>query len=167
MPAAIAIPAIIGAASAGASVVGAKMSSNAAHDAARMQSQSADKAQAFNQQMWQAQQQALAPYQQAGQQSLAALMQRQGGPSLEQRANSYVSAAQNGGGSLGQAPRPVGAGQSLGAMQQGAPMGAAMPYQGPAGGPQTVMMVGPDGTQRAVPIAQVQEATRRGAKMVQ
>jgi hypothetical protein len=55
--------------------------------------------------------------------------------------------------------------QAMGA-PQGPPQGA--PMQGPpmqAGGGDMVNMVGPDGTQKAIPRANVQEAIRRGARM--
>jgi len=50
MPAAVAVPLIIGAASTGASLVGAKMASNASHDAADQQVNSANQARAYQQQ---------------------------------------------------------------------------------------------------------------------
>lgn len=81
MPAAIAIPAIIGAASAGAQVYGAKKGADAAKKAASQQQQSVDQAQAFNKQAWDAQQAALSPYRNAGQFALAQLQARQYGGS--------------------------------------------------------------------------------------
>jgi hypothetical protein len=50
MPAAVAVPLIIGAASTGASLIGAKMASNASHDAADQQANSANQARAYQQQ---------------------------------------------------------------------------------------------------------------------
>lgn len=82
MPAAIAIPAIIGAASAGAQVYGAHKASNAAKDAAKVQVDATNKAQNFNERAYADQQKALAPYQQAGNDSLARLMAQHWGTAL-------------------------------------------------------------------------------------
>ena len=116
MPAAIAIPLIIGAASTGASLYGAKKGADAAKSAAKIQSTSVDKAQAFNEKAWQQQQEALNPYKQAGQYSLAALMARQ-----------YGGGAQ-------QYQPPPGYGPPRPPMPQGPPQGFPGP-QGPQGPP--------------------------------
>jgi hypothetical protein len=74
-PAAIAIPAIIGAAGAGAQLVGAKVASNASKNAAKTQSSAADHALAVQQQQYQQSRQDFAPYQAAGQQAIGRLGQ--------------------------------------------------------------------------------------------
>jgi len=81
MPAAVAVPLILGAGSAATSLIGAKMQSGAAKSAAQTQAASVDKAQQFAQQAFQQQQAALSPYRQAGQAALASLMARQYGGS--------------------------------------------------------------------------------------
>lgn len=82
MPAALAVPLIIGAASAGAQVYGAHKASNAAKDAAKVQVDATNKAQSFNERAYADQQKALAPYQQAGNDSLARLMAQHWGTAL-------------------------------------------------------------------------------------
>lgn len=84
MPAAIAVPLIIGAASTGAQLYGAKKGADAAKSAAKQQQDSVGKAQDFTERAWQQQQEALNPYRQAGQYSLAALMARQYGGNAQQ-----------------------------------------------------------------------------------
>lgn len=137
MPAAIAIPAIVGAAGAGASLVGAKMSANASRDAAKLQVQSAEKAQRFTQQTYDDQKAAMQPYMQAGQQSLGALMARYAGQPLQNRfapgggqAAEPFQVPQGGG-------MPQG-GQSLAAVGQ-MPGGPAQPMPQPHGAPSSAM----------------------------
>jgi hypothetical protein len=177
MPAAIAVPAIVGIGSSVASLVGAKMSSNASQKAAAQQVAATNKAQAFNQQAYTDQKTALAPYQQMGQQSLGALMARYGqsDPSaLASRASGFVQAAQGGGPTrpnlqAGMPPQ----GQSLGAAMQGGPMrsvGSGMTLAAQQAQPSQsgmVLMEGPDGTRASVPQANVQKALGRGARVVE
>ena len=164
MPAAIAIPAILGAAGVGTQLVGAKMASSAAKDAAKLQIAATEKAQRFNEQAYADQKTAMAPYQQAGQQSLGALMTRQQTP-LAQRAQSFVQAARP---PMAMGPRGVPmntapqGGMSLGQAMQGAPPQAP---QAPPQAEPTVMMMSPDGESRPVPQSRVQDALSRGARM--
>lgn len=167
MPAAIAIPLIIGAASAGATVYAANKSAGAAKDAASMQQDSVTRAQNFNQQAFDKQQQALAPYQQAGQFSLANLMAHYGDrtPALQaQRTNAYVNAAQQRNPSQG---FPLAQPQLADLVRQPATNSPYNPAAlNPAMAQQTVRMVGPDGSIAQVPRQNVMEAIRRGAQMV-
>jgi hypothetical protein len=73
MPAAVAVPLIIGAASAGAQAYGAKKQADAAKGAARDQQAAGDRALAANQAVYQDQRSMMAPYVQAGQSSASAL----------------------------------------------------------------------------------------------
>jgi hypothetical protein len=169
LPAAIAIPAIIGAAGVGTQLVGAKMGSNAAKNAAQAQIASTDKAQAFTERAYQDQQRALAPYMQAGQQSLGSLMGQYGGKPLQNPyAPSGMSAQgqpefggmpqgqpQGGGMSLGSAmgqPRPQGQPMQAPPMQAGAPAGGMVRVKAPTG-EVAMMQDGP----------QLQMALQRGA----
>lgn len=178
MPAAVAIPLIIGAASAGSAVASAKIQSNAAKNAAKTQVASQDKAQTFNQQAFQQQQAALQPYISGGQDAFSRLMSQHygtGGLSAGMRGTTTqpgqtFTPPQMQGGPLAQSMQgspqmPQGAPQQ----PQGAPMPSGGPLQAAMGQPggQMVMMVGPDGTQKAIPQANVQEAMRRGARPVQ
>lgn len=187
MPAVVAIPLIIGAASAGSAVASAKIQSNAAKNAAKTQVASQDKAQTFNQQAFQQQQAALQPYISGGQDAFSRLMsQHYGTGGLS--AGMQGTAVLPGQGFTPQPPRgapPQGGPGPLGQAMGGPPMGPqgpqalAAPPGGPQGQPgplqaamgqpggQMVMMVGPDGTQKAIPQANVQEAMRRGARPVQ
>lgn len=162
-PAAIAIPAIIGA---GASLVGAKMSSNASQDAAKTQSAAADKALAAQQQGYQTQRADFSPYLQAGTAALGR---------LGQTAGTYT-----GGMPAPQAPRP-GLGQlgtpppsmptTMSAMPS-VPSGQMPPPQGramagmtpPAGGLITVQA--PTGETAKMTQAQAQMAVQKGARIV-
>ena len=74
MPAALAIPAILGAAGVGASIFGSVNSSNAANDAAQLQYKSAEDALQFQKDEFSTQQQNIAPWLSAGKQSLGTLM---------------------------------------------------------------------------------------------
>jgi hypothetical protein len=169
MPAAIAVPAIIGAAGVGASLYGASKASGASQEAARIQSQAANQAQAFNREVYQNQRQITNPYVQAGTESLARLMAQhwgtpyqapqgpQGSPPMQTQPGPMMPPNGPPQGSLGamqqQGPRLVGSGQSLGAMQQG-----------PQGG--MVQMQAPDGSVQAVPQHVVAQLEQRGARRV-
>lgn len=180
MPAAVAIPLIVGAASAGSAVASAKIQSNAAKNASKTQVASQDKAQAFNQQAFQQQQAALQPYISGGQDAFSRLMAQHygtGGLSPGMRGTATLP------GQTFTPPGPPPQAGPLGQAMGGPPMGPqgpqalAAPPGGPQGqtgplqaamgaqGGQMVMMVGPDGTQKAIPQANVQEALRRGARM--
>lgn len=135
MPAALAIPAIIGAAGVGVQAVGAKKASDASKSAAQQQQQSVTQAQQFNREAFDRQSAALAPYQQAGQQALGNLMNRYGGSdpaAMAQRANAFTSSAQQGGpafpsalsGYGGQSPMPQPGGQAGGMVLLSSPDGS-------------------------------------------
>lgn len=160
MPAAIAIPAIIGAAGAGASLVGAKMGSNAARDAAKLQTDSAAKAQQFTQRAYDDQKAALQPYMQAGQQSLGALMARYAGQPLQNR-------FAPGGGQAAEPFQPPQGGMSLGSGlgQGGAPQGGPPPMQAPPQGGGMVRVKAPTGEMAQFPEGSpgLQQALARGA----
>lgn len=183
MPAAVAIPLIIGAASAGSAVASAKIQSNAAKNAAKTQVASQDKAQTFNQQAFQQQQQALQPYISGGQDAFSRLMSQHygtGGLSAGMRGTT-TQPGQTFTPPQGPPPQAGPLGQAMGGPPMGpqGPQALAAPPGGPQGQPgplqaamgqpsgQMVMMVGPDGTQKAIPQANVQEAMRRGARPVQ
>lgn len=147
MPAAIAIPAIVGAASAGASVVGAKMQSNAAKKAAQTQVDASNQALGRYEQINR-------PYLDLGQSAattLGRVMQPGMGYSPQQqradvmgsayRPNQPISAQ------LGESPSPF--------MQAMGPMG------------QTVKIASPDGSEvRDVPRQQAQMYLSRGGRIV-
>lgn len=159
MPAAIAIPAIIGAAGVGTSIAGAKIAANASRDAARQQQDATNRAQAFNQQIYQDQQKLMNPYTQAGQYALSNLMARQYGGSPNQFAPTPGYGAP-----MGQAPAQ-GYSPMLGNM------GGAPPPQVPQGPPQVpqgdlVTLQGPDGSTKQVPRAMAPLYLQRGARMV-
>lgn len=78
MPAAIAVPAIVGA----AKMYGAHKAANAAKDAAKIQVAATDKAQGYADRAYADTKEALAPYQQAGSDSLARLMAQHWGTAL-------------------------------------------------------------------------------------
>lgn len=171
MPAAVAIPAIIGAAGVGAQLVGAKMASGASGRAARLQVNSADRAQQFNQQAYADQQRAMSPYMQAGQQALGGLMSNYGGKALS---NPYAPQGMSTqgqplyGGMSSQPPeQPQGPPQGASGPPQGAPMA---PTQGmaPQGQPQgggVVRVKAPTGEMAQFPEGSpgLQQALQRGA----
>lgn len=137
MPAAIAIPLITGAASAGASIVGAKMASNSANNALRAQERSAAQAQNVQRDQFQQQQQRMQPYVNVGQQATQTLGQ------LGQQRAPMFNAQQPGGGFnpqsiYGQQP-------SMGGM---------------------VNMRTPDGQVRRVPANMVEQAKMHGGQVV-
>lgn len=147
MPAAIAIPLITGAATAGAQVVGAKLASNAAQNAARTQSQAADRALAYQQQLQQQQRQDFTPYQQAGASAMGQLGRLANAPQPVFNASAPM-------GQLGlppqQAPQPPQNFQQAGQNNQG-----------------MVKVQAPDGEIRQYPASAAQMLIARGAKLVQ
>lgn len=190
MPAAIAIPAIIGAVGAGTSLISAKMQSNAATKAAGIQAASQDKAQQFNQQAYNDQRAALQPYVQGGQDAFSRLMTQHYGtgglsPGMSGTAmmpGSYM-APQQPYRPQPQGPPPPGVNPTSGGlstvpMGQHAPTGP--PMQGASGPPQgagqnpmgqampgqMVRLQAPDGSIEAVPADQVQHFLGQGARMV-
>jgi hypothetical protein len=185
MPAAIAIPAIIGAASAGTSLASAKMQSNAANRASKAQSASQDTSQAFNQQAFDYQKQLMNPYAQAGQTSLANLMAQHWGGSpadySQQQGPPQGQQAMPGQRPQGMAPtmgqamprsqggQPLGgfAGPQGGMPQQGqAAPGMGQPAQQPGGGGQMVRMRAPTGEVTTIPAAMAAQFEQRGAVRV-
>lgn len=183
MPAAIAIPAIIGAAGVGASVYAAHKSSDAAQTAAQQQQDAAGKAQQFNQQVYDDQKQRIQPYTQAGQYALANLMARQygGTPAAYGQPQNY-GAPGSATPQPGTANMPAGAigvqnapGNAMAAYaqqqanpgpQQGGGMGAGSP-QPPQAGPGGMVTVQDDtGQTRQVPAAQAQLYAQRGFQIV-
>lgn len=164
MPAAILVPALIGAAGAGASIYGAKNGANAARDAAALQVAASDRAQQFNERAYSDQKQAMNPYMQLGSDAMARYQQKYGGQPAG-----------------GQRPAPMGAPPPMVAAPQGQPRGmspfGAPPPQGPSmqpgappqgqPGEPMVLMVGPDGEQKSIPQSNVPQALALGAKQVQ
>ncbi len=178
MPAAIAIPLIIGAASAGAQVASAKMSSNAAKKAAGLQVASADKALALENDQFHATQQRMQPYVDSGQKALSTLnglvyggapsgggMPQGGGGLLAPYARTF-NPSQPGGGSLGPMPNGVPSPQAM----QGQPpamQGAPSAMQGPSQvNGDLVTMRAPDGSTKQVPRGQQQYWMQKGAQVV-
>lgn len=158
MPAAIAIPAILGATGVGASIYGAHKAAGAAKDAASQQQQAAQQAQAFNQQIWQAQQKALQPYQQAGQQALGNLMQQYGSQTPQDfaaRSAGFVNAARM---------NPYGQPFAPQQPQNQPTMSMAQLGGGTGGG--FVTMRAPTGEITQVPNNQVQRLQALGAEVV-
>lgn len=141
MPAAIAVPLIVGAASAGAGVVGAKMQSNAVNKAAKLQTAAADKSQAFNQQVYNDQRHDLQPF-------------VQGGTSAFQQLLGNWQAKQPG----YQPPQPQ-------AQQAPSPFGQAMQPQQPQGGGM-VQLRAPDGSVQGVPAHLADQFMAKGAVRV-
>jgi hypothetical protein len=196
MPAAIAIPMIVGAAS---SVAAAKMSSNAANKAAKTQTAAADKALAANQAVYQDQRQLMAPYTQAGQSAVTTLGRLltpgagatyasaplpQLGPGPFAGGNTAMprpQMASRGGAfsaALGQGPAPrmggqgpmpqMGAGQMPGMGAGPAPQIGAGPMPGMGQGPQGMISLrAPNGSVGQVPAHLAQQFISRGAVPVQ
>ena len=138
MPAALAIPAIIGA---GASVGGAVIASKASKGAAKTQSEAADKALGLQTQQYEQSRQDFAPYQQQGQAALGRL------------------------GQMATAPRMnFGAGQTA---TLGNPMGQPQAQQPPPQ-PQAglVRVQAPTGEIALLSRQQAQDALRRGARVM-
>lgn len=178
MPAAVAVPLIIGAASAGAQVYGAKKASSAAKSAAQTQVAAVDKAQAANDRAYADQKAALAPYQQAGGDSLARLMAQHWGTALPQGMSpTGGSSATLGASANAFIPRPApppqpgqsqgGAPTSLAAMQAGGGQ-PPMPPQPPQAGGQMVRVRAPTGemAQFADGSPGLQQALAKGAVRV-
>lgn len=138
MPAAVAIPLITSAATAGTQLIGAKMASNSAKNAAKTQEASANKAIDLQRQIYGQQEQRLSPFVSAGQQAVQSLGQ------LGQQRAPMFNAQQPGGGFTP---------QSLGQMGQ-KPMGGM------------VNMRGPDGRVRPVPAHMVDQAKAMGGQIV-
>jgi hypothetical protein len=186
MPAAIAVPAIIGG---GAALGGAAISAHAAGSASRQQQQAADKALALEGRIYDEQKARLQPYMQAGSESLNRLMQgywnnqpygmtaQPGGIPVGASAYSQAMGAPTGAYRAAQGP-PASAYVGAPASSYAGPMGA---YQAAMGAPASVnagqvgqmqaggdmvMMQGPDGSTRAIPRANVQAAMQRGARVV-
>jgi hypothetical protein len=150
MPAAVAVPLILGAASAGTSLVAAKMGSSAAKNAAKTQAASADQAQRYNQQVYDYQKQITQPYITQGQTSLANLMAQHWGGRPEQYGLPQ--------GAPMAAPQGV---QSLATFGQ--PQGQQGPQVGGQGYARAVSMRAPDGSVRQVPPQLVSKYQQMGA----
>jgi hypothetical protein len=167
MPAAIAIPLVLGAATGAANIVGAKMASNASKKAAQTQADAGTKA---------------IQMQQAGQDKAVAALDR----SYGQAAGLFDPYRQLGLNALPNVQRLAGSGYPGGGMPQ--------PYQMPGNTPQampqglsrmgqqapaamsqpqglgqsgTVLMRAPNGTTSPVPMAQVEHYKAKGAQVVQ
>lgn len=196
MPAAIAIPLIVGAASTGATIYAANKASGAAKDAARQQSDSAAAAMRTQQEM-------MGPYVSAGQSAATTLGRLMGVPSGATFAAAPVGAVPPGVGrtlSLGdlslagagapmaggpmqappmggqappmfqpQAPPAPGMSMSMGGLMAPGGAPAGVPQQAPVGGAPfgMVMLESPDGSSRkAVPPYLVDQYLRAGARRV-
>jgi hypothetical protein len=153
LPAAIAIPAIVGAASAGASVVGAKMQSNAAKKAAQTQVTASNDALRRYEQINQ-------PYLQAGQSSMNTLgrLMQPGLPYSPQQQQMDARGPMSSAGPMDQMRPP---------MMGGGPPGGKSPFasaMAPMG--DMVKVQAPDGSVRDVPRQMAQTFLARGGKLV-
>ena len=173
MPAAIAVPAIIGAAGIGTQLVGAKMASGAARDAAETQERAAQRAAAMQAQATRdalaAQERAyghsaglLAPYAQMGASAMGSLAQGLGLPAVPAGALPMSSLAE---------PRPVGMGTTPAAAVPRVPrqptIGADMTGTAiPMNRIERVQMVSPDGEVGFVAPDRVSLYLARGARVV-
>lgn len=155
MPAAVAIPLIVGA---GSSVAGAAISAHAAGSAAKKQQDSANQALALNRDIYNQQVARTQPYVNAGYQSLNNLMQQFGsGQNFSQQVAAQLAPFQ---GAIG--------------MHAQIPQGGYVPpqFQVPQYGPPSqanagmVMMRAPNGEVAAVPPERVQDAIAKGATRV-
>lgn len=162
MPAAVALPWIIGAGAA-ASVGGAAIQAHAAGKASKAQMSAADKDLALQTQVYHDQMARTQPYVDFGTQSLANLGRLRDTPFSTQTQGLTNAARYGGPPPAYQMGQPQGGGMPLSALGQ-RPQGQPM-AMGQMGGGQTVRMVGPDGTPNQVPQANVQEALRRGARL--
>lgn len=157
MPAAIAIPLIIGAASTGAQIYGAHKAAGAAKDAAKIQNDAGQKALDYQQH--------------ATDQSLAFLRTNQdranaGGPSAPRSALGQLLGLNptTAGGSTYQPMPPTNTGPITGAMPRPtSPF--TMPGQTPQGG--MVLMRAPNGMQKRVNAADVEHYKAQGAQVIQ
>lgn len=191
MPAAILVPAIIGAASAAGQIYSANRAVGAQKDAAKAQTDATNKAIALQQQADAAQQGRLLPYVQAGQNAVTRLsslltpgsdgsyqpFSSGGGLPQTSATQQPLTGAPFGLGSTG-APlvRPDVNGPSPAPSMSGGYTPFTPPSQGPnagstpgmnGGGPAgaTVLMIGPDGSQKQIPRDQVSIWLQRGAKL--
>lgn len=192
MPAAVAIPAIIGA---GTSVASAVVGSRAAGKAARTQEQAANRAQGFNERVYNEQKQLMSPYVNMGTESLQRLMSSQwgtpyAGPGQPTAfaGNPYAPTPHALGIPNGMAPsgpqrNPMAPNQGIVGqptpppltnpapdfgmgMRRTPPPGMAQGWpQGPLQGGM-VMVEAPTGERRPLPLQQAQLAVQRGARIV-
>lgn len=188
MPAAIAIPALIGA---GTQVAGAVMQSKAAKGAAKTQSQAADRAAGVTQRVYDDQRSLMQPYVQAGQSAVTSLgrlmqpgqpytprMQQQDARSMP-GAPQFDRAIPQSLGALGAgrvdpvSPYSGGGAQGAGQVQPwtGQVQPQSQNFTGAPGGPsfggaQMVQLQSPDGEIRSVPAHLEQQFLARGARRV-
>lgn len=147
MPAAIAIPLIVGAVSAGASVYGAKKNADANKEASKTEAESADKALDFSKTVYNERKQQLTPYQEFGARSLGTLGDLLGIPAP--KTNAPPMATDPNRIQSGQSfPASWVSGSPLSGTPQTAP-GNGSPVGAPSGGMVTIQA--PDGSRRAVP----------------
>jgi hypothetical protein len=187
MPAAIAIPALIGA---GTQVAGAVMGSKAAKGAAKTQVQAAERAAGVQQQVYNDQRSLMQPYVQAGQSAVTSLgrLMQPGQPYTPQMqasdarsmpgAPSFDRPIPQSLGALGagrvQPISPYSGGGAQGAGQVQPWTGQVQPQSmnftgsgGPSfGGAQMVQLRSPDGEVRAVPAHLAQQFVQRGATLI-
>lgn len=174
MPAAIAIPAIIGAAGAGAQMYGAHKAAGAARDAANIQSRAADRAQQFNERVYNENTQRLNPYLQMGSDSLARLFSQHWGTPYQPVQGPAGMPPPGGavprfGAASGMPQQPDAA-----AIRQAIPRtfgggGGSLAALQAQGGPQPgglVKLQGPDGSVQAVPAQLADQFIARGAQRV-
>jgi hypothetical protein len=172
MPAAVALPAIVGGVT---SLAGGAMQAHAAGSAARAQQQSADRALALNREMYNQQRDMMSPYISAGQSSLARLMDGYWNH------RSYGAAAPQGPGAVAGVPmatnaNQVGAGAFAQAMGPAAALGARFAPGGSLARPQMgapmaqggglVPMLAPDGSRAMVPAQHVDMLIGQGAQRI-
>jgi hypothetical protein len=181
MPAAVAVPLIIGAASAGAQVYSAKKQAGAARGAAQDQQRAGDRALAANQAVYQDQRSMMAPWITAGQSSvntLGRLLTPGPGAKFASAPLPALGPGPFAGGNTAM-PRPVMAGGNplASAMRRGPAPSMAMggnPQPAMAGqgapsfqGGSMVTLRAPDGSTQAVPAHLAQQFISRGAVPVQ
>lgn len=179
MPAALAVPLILGGASAATSIAGAKMASNASKNAANTQSTAADRALAAQQAGYQQQRQDFAPYQQAGTGAVGRLNnlagQYTGGMPNQPPPNAPLPASPPPGlgqlGMPGPGMRPQANIVWSGRQQPPQMGGPGMPppgamSQGPQGGGSAVRVQAPTGEIAMLTPQQAQMAVQKGARVL-
>lgn len=159
MPAAIAIPLIIGAASTGAQVAGTVVAHKAASKAAKVQKAAEDQALALQKQQYQDAQQRYVPYQQVGQSALPTLQSlAQNHPALPYGTNLAGLSVY---GSQPPMSQPGGNGGPSSMLQGSGSMGG-----GQAQGGGMVTLQAPDGSTQSVRPELVSHYVQKGAKVL-
>lgn len=160
MPAAIAVPLIVGGATAGATLYGAHQASKAAKDAAQTQTDYGNRALDLQQQMYQQDRADQAPYRNIGYGALNTLGSMMG-PKFNAGGGGFQPSMGGQPTAGPSAQPPMGQGFNLGAMSTAGSVQSPMAGQG-----DTVLMLGPDGSQKRVPRGAVSHFEARGAQVI-